>query len=173
MYYVLQVETGKETQCIARVNLPSSSGCKLHFPKRLLKIRKQGKTKKQLAPIFPGYVFLEVPETLSDLDTVCRNHLRRVPGVFRFLPSNAEPKPLAGADIELLKTLLSCGEYVGTSFVYFDTNDRIRVMSGPLKNFEGDIIRVDKRKGRALIMLHMQNKSFKAYLSFDDINRVT
>ena len=73
------------------------------------------------------------------------------PGFVRFLPSNEALAPLEPKDQELLSHFLSFGEIVQKSAAYFDENKRIRVISGPLKNLEGLIVRVDRRKGRARV----------------------
>ena len=62
---------------------------------------------------------------------------------------------------------LSFGEVLDKSAVYFDINQKIRVMNGPMKGLEGRVIKVDKRKQRAKIRLDLYNNSFCIDFGFE------
>lgn len=168
-YFVLQVKTRDEDTFIKRASLAIPQdiqhSVRLLFPRRKLYIRKEGKTKQDIAPVFPGYIFLEA-ESLKDM---LYWNLRTTPGFFRYLPENRSPKPLEGKDLATLKHFISVGSVADASRVYFDENDRIQVLDGPLKGLEGRIVKVDKRKGRAKVQLDMYAKSFLIDLSFDQV----
>ena len=93
--------------------------------------------------------------------------LKKTPGFVRFLPSNENAAPLDRADQELLNHFLAFGEIVAKSTAYFDENKRIRIVAGPLKNLEGMIVRVDRRKGRARVRLEMYEDSFEVDFGFE------
>jgi transcriptional antiterminator NusG len=97
--------------------------------------------------------------------------LSRIPGFFRFLNSNENIVPLSRKDRDLLLYLLSFGQIVNKSVVYFDKNNRIRVVSGPLKQLEGQIIKVDRRKGRAKVRLDMFKNSFLIDFGFEALEK--
>ena len=61
---------------------------------------------------------------------------------------------------------MSGGEIAGESKVVFDLNDRIKVIEGPMKDLEGEIIKVDKRKKRAKIKLNLYENSFTIDFGF-------
>ncbi len=50
---------------------------------------------------------------------------------------------------------------------FFDENKRIRIVAGPLKNLEGMIVRVDRRKGRARVRLALYEDSFEVDFGFE------
>ena len=77
--------------------------------------------------------------------------------------------PLADNDLSLLRHFLSFGEVTVPSKVYFDENSRICVIEGALKGLEGKIIKVDRRKQRAKVLLDMYTDSFPIDLAFDVI----
>ncbi len=172
-YYALQVKTGKEVQFLERFHKDAIfSGIKdthVYFPRRTLYIRKKGIRKKSVAAVFPGYVFLETEELSNDVYWF----LRKIPGFYRFLPNSSTPRPLIERDIELLRHFLKFGEITVPSKAYFDENDRICILEGPLKGLEGKIIKVDKRKGRAKILLDMYSETFPIDLAFEIIQRTT
>jgi len=166
-YYALQVKTRGEEKFIRlfrgqhpEISLP------LYFPQRLLDIRRGGKIYPTKLAVFPGYVFLELPDRENILDYHWA--LRKTDGFFRFLRSNQDIAPLQSRDLELvLHFIKSVGPMAGKSQVYFDENSRIVVISGPLSGLEGRIIKADKRKGRAKIKLDLYGDSFCIDLAFE------
>jgi transcriptional antiterminator NusG len=162
-YYVLQVYTGEEDRYMRLAEEEIAGRARLLWPRRRLYIRKRGVRKKVLAPLFPGYLFLETEELTRSLIY----SLRRVPGFVRLLESTADPRPLSGNDLELVRHFLGFGEVVQESKVTFDENNRIEVIEGPLQGLEGRIVKVDKRKGRAKVRLDLYKDSFLVDLGFE------
>ncbi|MDR1655373.1 MAG: antitermination protein NusG, partial [Treponema sp.] len=129
---------------------------------------RKGILKRTNSAVFPGYIFLEIEEE----DSIYNYHwsFRRTDGFFRFLRSNQNISPLEGRDLELvLHFIRNVGPVAGRSKVYFNENSRIVVVDGPLKNLEGRIVKVDKRKGRAKIKLDLYDDSFLIDLGFEVI----
>lgn len=141
---------------------------KFIFLTRELNIRRRGSWVKSLEPVFPSYIIMQTSETV-DLQTI--NLLKGFSEFYHFLKSNTEITPLAGNDLEIIKHLLGLGPKIGPSRVRFDENDRIVVVDGPLKGFEGNIIKVDRRKQRAKICVDFAGASHKMDLSFEDISK--
>jgi transcriptional antiterminator NusG len=165
-YYAAQVQTGKEEKIIESVQSTLAFRIEKQrfiFPKRLLKIRKEGVIKSELKPIFPGYLFVEA----ENIDTELYNTLRYTQGFFRFLKSNQDITVLSGKDLSILQHFLQFGQSISTSQVYFDENDRICVTDGPLKGLEGMIIKVDKRKKRAKVKMDFANENLLIDLGFE------
>ena len=138
----------------------------LHFPQRLLDIRRGGRITPSRLAVFPGYVFLELNEYENILDYQWA--FRRTDGFIRFLKSNQNIVPLQKRDLELaLHFIRNVGPMAGKSRVYFNENSRIAVISGPLSGLEGRIVKADKRKGRAKVKLDLYNDSFYIDLAFE------
>ncbi|MEW5817114.1 MAG: antiterminator LoaP [Spirochaetota bacterium] len=169
-FFAIQVKTRGEEKYLKLARylldthrlLPPGKG-RLIWPRRRLVVRRRGILKNSLAPIFPGYLFIETDRIEADVYWI----LKRINGFFRFLKSNHEIEPLEGKDKQLLLHFLSFGEIVNKSAVYFDENKRIRVVSGPLKGLEGEIVKVDKRKKRAKIKLALYKDSFMIDFGFE------
>jgi transcription termination/antitermination protein NusG len=166
-FYGLQIWTGREARFLALAEKRLGEGAgRLVWPRRNLRIRRAGIWRDAIAPIFPSYVFLKVGKLGPGLFT----DLRQIPGFIRFLPANENIAPLSLKDHDLLSHFLSFGEIVEKSKAYFDENDRIRISAGPLKNLEGMIVRVDRRKGRARVRLEMYKDSFEVDFGFDALD---
>ena len=171
-YYAIQVKTRAENRFIKlfkalypEITLP------IYFPQRKLDIRKNGKLRASMLAVFPGYIFIEA--SCDEEIIACQWEFRRTEGFYRFLRSNQEITPLADRDLELvLHFINNPGAIAGRSRVRFDENSRIIVVEGPLMGLEGRIIKVDKRKRRAKIMLDLYNDSFSIDLAFEVIGSV-
>jgi transcription antitermination protein, nusG family len=167
-YYAVQVRTGREPELLKKIRKLGEEAqheLQAYFPRRVLYIRKKGIRQKVDAPVFPGYIFLEV-DTLS---VPLSWQLRQTPDFYHFLPNNQNPRPLMDNDLALLRHFLSFGEVSAPSKVYFDENTRICVVEGALKGLEGKIIKVDRRKYRAKVLLDMYTDTFPIDLAFDVI----
>ncbi len=168
-HYVLQIVTRREERFL-KLAAKQLEGfpVRLLWPRRNLRIRRQGTWRNSLAPIFPGYIFIETEQVTPQMYWV----IRRVPGFIRFLKDNEHIEPVAGRDRDLLLHFLSFGEVVDRSLVVFDENHRIRVLSGPLKGLEGRILRVDRRKGRARVQLDLYQDSFQIDFGFEALEQI-
>ena len=163
-YFVIQVKTRSEKDFLTRVESIIDEGeARFIWLRRSLRIRKRGDWFETLAPIFPGYLFVEAEEITPELFI----KIRPTPGFFRFLQSNENIEPLTEGDQKLLLHFLSFGQVIEKSVVYFDEGKKIRVMSGPLKELEGKIVKVDRRKGRAKVKLDMFENSFLIDFGFE------
>jgi len=167
-YFAVQVKTRGEDEYLRRAEpvFIDFEG-RLIWPRRMLRIRRSGMWSDELAPLFPGYLFLEAPEVSEGLYL----RLRRIPGFFRFLQSNQHITSLSARDRELLEHFLSFGEVVDKSVVTFDDNSRIRVLSGPLFGLEGSVVKVDRRKGRVKVRLDMFQSSFTIDFGFEVLEK--
>jgi transcriptional antiterminator NusG len=168
-YYTIHVLTSSEDD-FARRMLPHLGQGRLIIPKKMMPIRRGGKKLQELSPVFPGYIFIESEGILDELDTYWR--IRRTPGFVRFLRESSSPTPLSARDVLLLRHFISFGDFADTSRVTFDENDRIVVLEGPLKGLEGRIVKVNRRKGRAKVLLDMYGESFPIDLGFEVVERV-
>jgi transcriptional antiterminator NusG len=165
--FAIQVKTRDEEKYMKlfRAHNPKRTNVRLYFPKRELRVVKQGKVITKIAPVFSGYVLVELEK-----DDHILNHYRALHitnGFLRFLPFNKMVHELRGGDLEIaLHFIRQPGQVAGVSKVYFDENEKIVVKEGPLLGLEGRIVRIDRRKGRAKIKLDLYGDSFSIDLSF-------
>ena len=168
-YYTIHVLTSFEDDFARRLR-PILGSERFIIPKKMMPIHRRGKIQKKLMPVFPGYIFIQSEDILDELDTFWT--VRRTAGFIRFLRKSSAPTPLSEPDILLLRRFISFGEYADISKVTFDENDRIVVLEGPLKGLEGQIIKVNRRKGRAKILLDIYGEAFPIDLGFEVVERV-
>lgn len=169
-YFTAQIKTLKEEDYIQRVKNQlklRTDKQRFIFPKKLMPVRRKGKTVQHLLPLFPGYIFIETEK----LDIELYNTMRYMPDFYRFLPDNKDFHHLEGKDLSLIKHFLNFGEVIDSSKVFFDENDKIVVAEGPLKGLEGFIIKVDRRKKRARIRVDIAQNSVTLDLAFNVISK--
>ena len=163
-YYIIRVLTGKEKKYITWIQRTLSSDFgRIIWPRRCLAVRRSGIVKERVSSLYPGYLFFETRE-LSDHAIIV---LKRAPGFVRFLKSDNNIVPLNNRDKVLFLELIAQGETIRKSQVVFDEKNRIRILDGPLKLLEGDIVKVDRRKGRAKVKLHFHELSLLFDLGFE------
>ena len=162
-FFALHIKTGFETQIqqLIREKLPSD--IKVFCPMRELMIRRKGKSLKETKPFFPGYIFLKTEEITANILTV----LKSIPGFFQILPSNKRIEPISEKDMYIINSLFNKNYTAHLSKAKFDENDRIQIIEGPLKGKEGLIVKVDKRKGRAKIVINAFEKQHFVDLGFE------
>jgi len=169
LYYALQVRTHEEDAFVQRAQSSAEeTEGRFLVPKRVLDIRRGGTVKKnQLFTVFPGYVFFETDCDGKELFW----HFHKIEGFYRMLRDNQNPTPLSSHDKELLMHFISFGERADKSKVTFDENDHIVIVEGPLKGLEGNIVKVDKRKGRAKVLLDLYESPFIIDLGFEEVGK--
>ena len=170
-FYIIQVTSGREKNFIQSINKIAPQLLNKHnfiYLTRELTIRKQGNILTQLVPLFPSYIIVQ---TVNEIDFFTIATLKKIPDFYHFLNSNTDIVPLNNVDLQIIKHFLGLGPKIGASLVRFDENDRIVVIEGPLKGFEGNIIKVDKRKQRAKININFGGTTHTMDLSFQDISK--
>lgn len=171
LYFAVQVRSASELKFIERAGMQLDEypdKPRFIFLRRTLTVRRQGREHQEEHALFPGYVFLE---SQTKLNKRVITQLRRIDGFCRFLKSNTEITVLDGRSLATLSHFLEFGETAGRSNVYFDDNDRIVVTDGPMKGFEGSIIRVDRRKKRAKLKIEFNDRDVLLDLSFEIIQK--
>lgn len=163
-YFAIQVATRREDEWLARMR-ESVRSIRFHKIMKRMYVRRQGKMITEDAPLFPGYIFMEFPDKTLPAELLYA--IRHSRYFIRFLPSNESPHPLDQHDSEIIRHWLVYGGRVPVSLVTFDEHQRIRVVDGPLKGMEGNIIKVDRRKRRAKIQITLAASPMTLDLAFD------
>lgn len=146
-YYCIMVLTGEEKKFKERAINDLGNvypEAKFYFFERKLHTRRRGWF---IGTLFPGYLFLEVEELSADFFY----RLRKIDGFCRILPNNQNPYIIQGVALEELKFLINNGEMLGISKLRFMPGQTIKVISGPLKGYEGNIVRVNKKQKRVTV----------------------
>ena len=148
------------------MQLSERTGCRAISPKIVQRKWVKGKCMEEVNDFLPGYVFLYTDEPIRDFRT-----LWTVEGVLRLLGRREEGYLLSGGDLRFANAVYVNDGVIGF-FKAYEEGDRIRLADESLPGYEGDIIKVDRRKGRALIVIRFDNKEVRMWIGFDLIKKV-
>jgi len=126
---------------------------------------KNGKRKVIEEKIFPGYVLVEMVVT-DDSWYVVRN----TPNVTGFIGSGTTPIPISEEEVRTLQ------KRMGVEEPKFDIDvvegSRVKIVDGPLKNFEGKVAEVDAQRGKVKVMVSMFDRETPVELDFLQIKKL-
>ena len=163
-YYCLMVRTGTEAefkrQAQQVLEQHRVAGSLYFFRRRL----KKGRGAYFDAPLFPGYLFLQVEELTAENFAL----IKKVRNFCRLLPSNASPQQIQGAALQELELFMGHGEYLGVSKVVFLPGKRIRAVSGPMVGLEGSVYKVNKKKRQITVVSSLSPDGKKFDLLYED-----
>lgn len=163
-YGCLFCKTGKE-QSVAeqiQVTCPNVRATTM----RQLKYRTCKKVKTQEeAILLPSYVFFEAPSSMEpSIEFPTQN-------VIRILAMDSGIWQLQGEDERFVRWIFQYDGLLGFSKAYKE-GDRIRIISGPLKDMEGKIKRVDKRGMSGQVILSFYGKDIPVWLGFELVKTI-
>jgi transcription termination/antitermination protein NusG len=146
-WYALFVETGQEDKVKERISYRMKDKLKILVPKRKFRERKNGIWSDKIRVLFPGYVLLNGFIEREDYD-----QFYNVPGLYKLLKSGQDPLKIELNEMEIINKLTINNETIEISKILFE-NGKVKVVDGPLMTLEGQIISIDRRKGRAKVKL--------------------
>lgn len=176
-WYVMQVATGREQQTIRLMESVLEEGilkrCFVPMRKRTRKC--QGKITNITERLFPGYVFLITEEPLT-----LYLELKGIPTLMKLLGNCEELyTPLSEKDIRLLQQLKNWEDpsevnisVVELSEVVVKEGKQVSILSGPLKNFEGRIKKVNLHKRIAVVEVEFMGQVLQIHLGIEMVKEM-
>lgn len=159
-WYVLQVIGGKENNIEKFISKLEIDSMKPFLPRKKLKIRKSGIIKDIIKPLYPGYIFVIGVWNLNEAKKIVK-----LPGAVKFIGGLYSPGTLKSDEKEIINKIIKDGVAEYSKVVKEGT--KIKIISGPLKELEGVIQSVDRRKQKAIVSLPLLNSIVKVTLGFE------
>lgn len=133
---------------------------------RQLRYRTNKKVKtREEALLLPSYVFFQAPSSIEPVVAF------PMLNVIRVLYTDNGRWQLQGEDERFVQWLFQYDGLLGFSRAYQE-GDHIRIVSGPLKDMEGRIRRVDKRGLSGQVVLSFQGRDIPVWLGFELIDPI-
>jgi len=151
-WYAIFVKSGQENKVKERLEYKFEDKYRIIVPKRKLKERKGGVWSYVIRLLFPGYVLVN-----GDINIEDYYNFKNVPGLFKLLCSGREPARIEPHEMEVISRLICNSEIIGFSDVLLE-NGKVIVVDGPLLSLEGRILKINRRKGRAQVMLNFMGE---------------
>ena len=166
-WYVLFVNTNQEEKVKRILEKEIGDEYKFITPTRELRERKNGKWYKIKRKLFPGYVLIK---GIMNIEFYYK--LKKVPEIIKLLRNEDEILTVDEKELRVLKILIDNKDNnIGISKLYKE-NDSIKIITGPLFGLEGQIIKVDSRKGRAKVNLCFMNEERIVELGIELIDKI-
>lgn len=157
--------SGRETEVIQRLELLLPD-VRWISPAKTRYRRTGGEAREERVTLLPGYIFFQTAEELPV------RLIRRPDNVYKVLTYGDGEWRLHGADDLFARMLFETDGVIGMSKAYYDEGDRIRITDGFMKEYEGSIIRVNRRAKTAEIRIPFQDKLLSLWLGFELIEKV-
>ena len=128
--------------------LYGGAGVNAIAPVRILKERYRGVTKEVKKPLMQGYIFV-----FSNIKIEPRL-ISPVQDVIKLLRYQNGEYELAGPDLEYAEFISANNGVIGISDIICEGRE-VRVVSGPLEEYKGTIVKLDRRKQRVLLRVSL------------------
>ena len=131
---------------------------------RVTEIKEGGKRETKDSKIFPGYVLVRME--MDDDSWTC---VRNTPGVTGFLGGNGKPSPLSREEYNKMMRKSDKGSVAKRTAVNLEVGTSVRVTSGPLTDFDGQVTEVNAEQGKVKVALLIFGRETPVELTFDQI----
>lgn len=164
-WYVIQTATGNEFQLKNKIDLLFKNKFNMLIPLREMLHSKNGDLVKTTYPLFPGYIFLH-----NDINSFIYEEINiKISGFIKPVCFNDKPAKIRPEEIQYLDTITNEHGVVPLSKAIFHKGDDIEILSGPLKNFKGTIIFINKKKHKAKVRVKLFNREIDTILGLNII----
>lgn len=129
-------------------------------------IKEGGRRVTSEKKVFPGYVLVRM-----ELDDRSWGAVRNTPGVTGFVGSEGKPAPLSREEYNKIMKRTSPDVPKRTS-TDFAEGQSVKVVAGPLADFDGVISEVNPEGGKVKVMVSIFGRETPVELSFDQVARI-
>jgi transcriptional antiterminator NusG len=172
-WYVVNTYSGHENKVTANLeHRIDSMGQRERFrrvvvPTETEIVNKDGQKVQQEKRVLPGYVLVNMDLT-DDSWTVVKN----TPGVTGFVGAGNKPLPLSQPEVDrILHTGTAVGERPRTQ-VEFTLGESVKVTSGPLADFDGEIVDVNEDQQKLKVLVDIFERQVPVELAFDQVKKI-
>jgi transcriptional antiterminator NusG len=117
--------------------------------------------------VLPGYVLVNMDLTDESWAVV-----KNTPGVTGFAGPGGKPVPLTQGDVDrILHTGVGAAERPRTQ-VEFQLGESVKVTSGPLSDFDGEIVDVNPDQQKLKVLVDIFERQVPVELAFDQVKKL-
>jgi transcriptional antiterminator NusG len=181
-WYAVQVASGCENR--VKINLEqriqtldvANRIVQIEIPQTpILKPQKGGKPKESAEKVFPGYVLIRMV-----MDDESWQVVKNTPNVINFVGAeqkrrygrgrgHVKPVPLGASEVE--RIFKQAQEQKPIVKIDMAAGDKIVVLSGPFKDFEGEVIEVSPERSKLKALLSIFGRDTPVELEFNQVQK--
>ena len=173
-WYVINTYSGHENKVKANLeHRIDSMGQKSRFrrvvvPTEQIIETKDGQKVQTEKRVLPGYVLVNM-----DLNDEAWSVVKNTPGVTGFVGAGAKPVPLAQSEVDrILHTGAVAGAPAQKAVVEFSLGESVKVTSGPLSDFDGEIVDVNADAQKLKVLVDIFERQVPVELGFDQVKKI-
>ncbi len=118
--------------------------------------------------VLPGYVLVNM-----DLSDEAWTVVKGTPGVTGFVGAGAKPVPLSQLEVDrILHTAGTAGGPAAKSQAQFTLGESVKVTSGPLSDFDGEIVDVNTDAQKLKVLVDIFERQVPVELGFDQVKKI-
>lgn len=115
--------------------------------------------------VFPGYVLVNMNMTDDSWSLV-----KNTPGVTGFVGSANKPIPLNQQEVDRILHTSTVAKPKAVAM--FSVGEMVRVMSGPLSDFNGEIAEISEDQSKLKVLVNIFGRETPVELSFDQVKKI-
>jgi transcriptional antiterminator NusG len=172
-WYVINTYSGHENKVKANLeHRIDSMGQRTRFrrvvvPTEQVIETKDGQKVQTEKRVLPGYVLVNM-----DLSDEAWTVVKNTPGVTGFVGAANKPVPLSQGEVDkILKTGAAVAERPRTQ-VEFQLGESVKVTSGPLSDFDGEIVEVNPDQQKLKVLVDIFERQVPVELGFDQVKKL-
>ena len=169
-WYVLHTYSGYENK--VKKNLETrieTMGLENNVFGIVTEIKEGGRRVESEKKVFPGYVLVRM-----ELDDRSWAAVRNTPGVTGFVGADGNPAPLTREEYNKImgRTGKAKGDKKSVVSSSLEVGQSIKVVSGPLAEFDGVVSEVSPDAGKVKVMVSIFGRETPVELSFDQVAKI-
>jgi transcriptional antiterminator NusG len=117
--------------------------------------------------ILPGYVLVNM-----DLNDDSWSVVKNTPGVTGFAGPGGKPVPLTQTDVDRLLRTGAGGGAAPRAQVEFTLGESVKVTSGPLSDFDGEVVDVNPDQQKLKVLVDIFERQVPVELTFEQVKKL-
>ena len=133
-------------------------------------LKEGGKRETKVSKVFPGYVLVRM-----EMDDNAWSVVRNTQGVTGFVGIDGKPEPLTREEYNKImrRTSRNVGHTPKRTSTSLEVGQTIRVVSGPLADFDGQVSEVIPETGKVKVMLTIFGRETPVELTLDQVASIS
>ena len=153
-----RIETMGVSDSVVAIQIPTEE---------VTEVNDGGQRSTKESKVFPGYVLVRM-----DMNDHTWSIVRNTPGVTGFVGVDGNPIPLSRDEYNKIMHRSESGEAPKRTSIDMEVGQAVKVVSGPLADFDGTVTEVNPESGKVRVTVTIFGRETPVELSFDQVTSI-